>query len=72
MILSRDTPLLMRVAEVPAALAIWPPRPGNSSTLCIWVPRGMSPRGSVFPGLMRALGDDVIVAPGFRSCGARM
>src|SRR6266511_1753091 len=56
----------------PALRAIWPPRPGFSSTLCTSVPVGILASGSAFPGRMSADGPDSTIAPTRSRAGARM
>ena len=65
-------PLLTRVAATPAARAIWPPRPGYSSTLWIVVATGMLESGMLLPGLMAPARPAVTSSPAQTLWGARM
>ena len=57
--------------EVPADLAILPPDPGCSSTLCISMPTGISFNGIQFPTLISLLDPFSILSPTLIFCGAK-
>ena len=56
----------------PAERAIWPPRPGFSSTLCTMVPIGMPASGMALPGFTSTFSPATTWSPTARRCGARM
>ena len=51
------------VTDVPADLAIFPPAPGCNSTLCMFIPTGISWSGKQFPVLISILGPFSILSP---------
>lgn len=58
-----------RIAELPAALEYFPPRPGCASILCISDPILMLCRGKVFPIFVSC---GLIIVPGTTSCDANI